>query len=213
MSKLPRIIVLAGVNGAGKSSIGGSQLKAHNTTWYNPDDYTRALNCTGEYSQGEANSLAWTHGRDLLEAAIANRSYFAIETTLGGDTIASMLRHAADTHQVHIWYCGLSSPELHIERVKARVKAGGHDIPEAKIRERWNSSRLNLIKLIPYLASLTVYDNSETAAIGTEIPEPVLLLKYEANRLIVPDPNDEVSFANIPEWARPILQAVLEQIG
>ncbi|HWS69428.1 MAG TPA: hypothetical protein VN325_42225, partial [Steroidobacteraceae bacterium] len=47
-----------------------------------------------------------------------------------------------------------------IARVKARVAAGGHPIPEEKIRERYPSAQLNLIKLMPHVAYIKVYDNS-----------------------------------------------------
>ena len=51
--------------------------------------------------------------------------------------------------EVRVWYVGLSSPELHLARVRARVAKGGHDIPEAQVRARYDSSRLNLIRLLP----------------------------------------------------------------
>jgi predicted ABC-type ATPase len=57
----------------------------------------------------------------------------------------------------------LSSPELHIARVRSRVAKGGHDIPDAKIRDRYDRSRLNLIQLMPKLTELRVYDNTREA--------------------------------------------------
>jgi predicted ABC-type ATPase len=50
-------------------------------------------------------------------------------------SVTAKIREAAKTHDVLIWFFGLSSPELHIAGVKARVAAGGHPIPEEKIRE------------------------------------------------------------------------------
>lgn len=69
-----------------------------------------------------------------------------------------------------IWFCGLSSPELHIARVRARVAAGGHPIPEEKIRERYALAQLNLIKLMPHVVYIKVYDNSTEAAAGSSRP-------------------------------------------
>ncbi len=60
---------------------------------------------------------------------------------------------------MHIWYAGLDSPERHIAHVKSRRKAGGHDIPEADIRRRYETRREILVWLMPKLASLLVYDN------------------------------------------------------
>ncbi|MGH8574211.1 MAG: hypothetical protein ACREX8_16790 [Gammaproteobacteria bacterium] len=68
---------------------------------------------------------------------MASRLDFAFETTLGANTIPRLLAEAASQGiEVHVWYAGLSSPELHIERVRSRVRKGGHDIPEADIRRR-----------------------------------------------------------------------------
>ena len=40
---VPRIYVLAGVNGAGKSSIGGAMIRAAGGQYYNPDEAARQL--------------------------------------------------------------------------------------------------------------------------------------------------------------------------
>jgi len=56
---------------------------------------------------------------------------------------------------LRIWYAGLASPELHIERVHERVRRGGHAIPEDRIRERWTTSRQNLIRLLPHATEVS----------------------------------------------------------
>ncbi|MBL8446308.1 MAG: AAA family ATPase, partial [Zoogloeaceae bacterium] len=132
----PVLFVLAGVNGAGKSSIGGHLLQRVGLAWFNPDTFARELVAAG-VEQAEANGLAWQEGMRRLDEALAAGRAYAFETTLGGDTVAARLADAARTHDVMIWYCGLATPEQHLARVKARVTVGGHDIPEAKIRERW----------------------------------------------------------------------------
>jgi predicted ABC-type ATPase len=145
----PYIYVLAGVNGAGKSSIGGAAFRAFGADYYNPDEAARALmGANPGLSQSDANSAAWHQGKRLVEQAMARRLDFAFETTLGANTIPRLLAEAASQGiEVNVWYAGLSSPELHIERVRARVRKGGHDIPETDIRRRYQYSRLNLIHL------------------------------------------------------------------
>jgi len=59
--------------------------------------------------------------------------------------LTGTILQAAKTHDVLIWFCGLSSSDLHVARIKARVAAGGHPIPEEKIRERYPSAQLNLV--------------------------------------------------------------------
>src|ERR1700758_1689443 len=126
--RLPWIYVLAGANGAGKSSLGGAIFLASGSEYFNPDDAAlrfRSLN--PGMTEEEASSAAWRQGKRLLERAISERLNFAFETTLGGRTIAGLLDRAlAEKIEVRIWYVGLASPELHIARVRSRVSGGGH---------------------------------------------------------------------------------------
>ena len=207
----PFVLVLAGVNGAGKSSVGGALLAEHGLAWFNPDSYARELVAQLGLEVEEANARAWEYGRAQLAAAIAGRRNHAFETTLGAHTIPDLLAQAARSHDVVMIFCGLATAELHLRRVQARVAAGGHDIPVEKIRERWTRSRMNLIRLLPLLARLQVFDNSAEAAPGEPIPDPVLLLEMAGGRLLFPAADDAAALAATPDWARPILQAAFEQ--
>src|SRR6266566_2931943 len=206
--KAPRIHVLAGVNGAGKSSIGGATLRAFGADYYNPDEVARKLIATKpQLNQEQANSMAWLQGKRLLERAIAKRLHFAFETTLGATTIPTLLaKAAASGFEIHMWYVGLSSPELHIRRVRARVRKGGHDIAEADIRRRYDHSRMNLIQLLPALTTLRIYDNSDEAdpAAG-KTPVPTLLLDMQRGKIIAPK-----DLWQTQDWAKPIVAAALK---
>ncbi len=207
----PFIFVLAGVNGAGKSSVGGALLAAHGLSWFNPDSYARELVAQLGLAPSEANGRAWEQGRLRLEAAIAGRTSFAFETTLGGRTIADLLAQASRTHRVVMLFCGLDSLERHLRRVRLRVAHGGHDIPEPKIRERWVASRANLVRLLPRLAWLQVFDNSAEAPAGQDIPDPVRVLEMKDGQVVFPAPDDAAALQATPEWARPIVQATIER--
>ncbi len=201
----PVLLVLAGVNGAGKSSIGGQvMLLRAGLNWFNPDAYARLLTQAG-LPQATANGRAWQHGVDLLDKALAAGHAHAFETTLGGDTIKKKIAAAAATHDVLMWFCGLASPEQHLARVAARVAAGGHDIPEAKIRERWVQAPLNLIGLMPLLNELRVYDNSTEAPAGTPVADPALVLHVRART--VQFPLAVADLALTPAWAKPLVKA------
>jgi predicted ABC-type ATPase len=156
--------------------------------------------------QTKANAAAWHQGRRLLERAIRNGTP-AFETTLGGSTMPRLLTEAASGgFEVRIWYVGLASPDLHIERVRNRVRAGGHDIPESSIRRRWRHSRLNLVQLLPHLSELRVYDNSADAdpAAGNA-PQPALVLHLDHGEIVGPP-----DLSSTPEWAKPIVAAALK---
>lgn len=207
MSQPPSLFVLAGVNGAGKSSVGEEIFRAQGSNLFNPDTVAlkiRALH--PDISAAQANGHAWQIGKELLEEAIAQKRDYRFETTLGGRSITRLLQTAArGGHLLHIWFCGLESPDLHLQRVRSRVTRGGHDIPEEKIRERWNSSRENLIRLLPSLHHLRLYDNSAEADPAKGLaPKPRLLLEVIARKITAP-----ADLSNAPEWAQPIIAAAI----
>ena len=204
----PCIYVLAGANGAGKSSIGGASFLQHGVEYFNPDEAARRiLAANPTLTQEDANGAAWHEGKRLLERAITEQLNFALETTLGGNTITALLQRALEAGiEVHVWYIGLNTPELHIARVLSRVERGGHDIPEAKIRERYHQSRLNLVRLIPKLTELRVYDNSKEADPHSgSAPEPMLVLHLDQRKIL-----NSCDLTTAPEWTKPILLAALK---
>ena len=90
------IYVLAGTNGAGKSSIAGAMFLAKGAGYFNPDEAAaRIRHARPQLSQAEANSQAWYQGKRLLQRTIAERLSFAFETTLGGNTIPALHSRAA----------------------------------------------------------------------------------------------------------------------
>jgi len=203
----PCIYVLAGTNGAGKSSVVGAAIRAKGADYFNPDEATRRIRSANPHiSERDANIAAWHEGKRLLEEAIAKRLVFAIETTLGGDTMTSLLRRAlADGIEVRMWYVALATPELHIARVRARVAKGGHDIPGNTIRQRYQRSRVNLIRLLPQLTEVRVFDNSvEADPDAGAAPAPLLVL-HMVNGTIAAT----CGLSRVPEWAKPIVAAVL----
>jgi predicted ABC-type ATPase len=204
----PLLYVLAGVNGAGKSSVGGHLLRQAGLAWFNPDAYARDWMAVTGAAQGEANAAVWQEGVRRLDEAVLRHRNFAFETTLGGNTIAARLKDAAASHDVAMWFCGLTSPEQHIARVRARVSAGGHDIPEVRIRERYITARANLIGLMPVLAYLRVYDNSAEAPPGTAVPDPRLVLDMVNGH--VRWPTAVADLRQTPEWAKPLLAAAMQ---
>jgi len=94
-SRVSRVYVLAGTNGAGKSSLMGAMLLQQGVDSFNPDHAAqRILSANPGTSRLEANSAAWHEGKRLLDRAIAEKLDFAFETTLGGKTIANLLDQA-----------------------------------------------------------------------------------------------------------------------
>jgi predicted ABC-type ATPase len=207
----PEIVVLAGTNGAGKSSVAGAALREVGGDYFNPDEVARRLrDADPELSRWEANSRAWHIGRHLLERAIEQRFRFVFETTLGGRTITGLLLKAANVGlPVRIWYVGLDSVGRHLARVRARVARGGHPIPEERIRERYDTTRENLVRLLPHLTELKLYDNSREGDPAEGVPpEPLLVLHVKEGRML-----NSCPMPDVPGWARPIVQRAVQTYG
>lgn len=198
-------MVVAGANGAGKSSIAGEFAADRSLAYFNPDVFAAALMQSGRPIE-EANALAWKAGYDRLRMAIDRGSGFAFETTLGGDSIIAELRRALKLRRdVHVLYVGLSSVDHHVARVKARVERGGHDIPLAKIRERYSRSLANLVTLVGKASTVQVFDNSTETDDG--VPSARLVFRMRGKKIVEPSPS--VLLQTCPDWAKPIAAAAI----
>ena len=201
------ITIIAGINGAGKSSIAGEKMRREGSNYFNPDEVARGLmDRDASLTPHEANARAWMMGYKELSRAIEDGANFTLETTLGGTSICEKLHEAMKRGQkVRIFYIGLDSPELHIERVAARVAKGGHDIPEDRIRQYWKKSIHNMLSLIPHCAEVQVFDNSAPASERGK-PQPVRLFSLVGDELAFPlvDP--------MPEWAKLLADAVMQRV-
>jgi predicted ABC-type ATPase len=204
----PCLYVIAGPNGGGKSSIVGAMLLEAGGDYFNPDvESKRIRDENPNISESDANSMAWKLGKSILERAIRDQKTFAFETTLGGNTIPSLLAAAVERGlQLKIWFISLSTPELHIQRVRSRVAKGGHDIPEAKIRERFERGRANLLRLLPVTTELRLYDNTLDADPDEGVaPEPLLVLHSRERRIV-----QTCEAARTPNWAKPIVELAMK---
>lgn len=108
-----------------------------------------------------------------------------------------------------IAYVGLKNVNLHISRVAERVTQGGHNIPEGLIRERYTKSRENLIRLLPYIYELRLWDNSARANVKSIIrPIPNSILHFREGKIL-----EMLDVEDVPTWAKPVAMAVLRQVS
>jgi predicted ABC-type ATPase len=126
----PQLVAVAGPNGAGKSTL-ASRLLPEEFRLY---DYVNADTIARGLSAYNPESVAVQAGRVMLgrldELAIARVS-FAFETTLSGRAYANWIRELKDHGYVfHLFFVALRKTELSIERVKNRVRLGGHNVPD-----------------------------------------------------------------------------------
>ena len=149
---MPQVVVLAGSNGAGKTTASRAVLRDvfQIGTFVNADFIAQGLNGF------DPDTVALQAGRLMLQRLhelAAEEQSFAFETTLSGKTYAPWLRSLQNAgYRVSLLYYWLESPDLAVARVAARVRRGGHHVPEATIRQRWTRSVENLFQLYLPLA-------------------------------------------------------------
>jgi predicted ABC-type ATPase len=199
------ITVIAGVNGAGKSTIAGARLRKDGGDYFNPDEAARELiELDNSLTLTEANSKAWKLGFEQLCRAIDENANYIFETTLGGNSITQKLLEAIDSGQdVRIFYCGLTSPQLHIERVRSRVEKGGHHILDTKIHQRWTTSIHNMLTLIPLCSEVKVLDNSAPA--DEKGIHPVLVFTFDDQGI------ELLPIEEMPTWAKPLAARAMKK--
>ena len=186
----------------------GAALRAGGADFFNPDEAARNMRLAKPGIRlATANLQAWEEGLTGLRAAINRGSSFTIETTLAGSTMLNeFIRGATSGMRLAVYYVGLNTVDLHIARVAARRREGGHDIPEADIRRRFEASPRNLTLLVPYVTDLTIFDNSAESHGGE--PRPEVILHVEGGDLMIaPD------LENLPGWAVGPAQAVQERFA
>ena len=157
----PLVIVIAGPNGAGKSTTAPSLLRDA----LQVAEFVNADAIAGGLSAFRPESVAIPAGRAMLERmqhlaeAEAN---FAFETTLASRSFAPWLaRLKRRGYQVHVLFLWLESADLAVDRVSARVRLGGHDVPEETVRRRYERGLRNFFRLyLPLVDSWQMFDNS-----------------------------------------------------
>jgi predicted ABC-type ATPase len=159
--------MIAGPNGSGKSSLyTNTEIEAFDQSiWIiNPDLLTERIHRIEQISLEEANLQAVIRIEAWLEASINAHHTVGVETVLSTDKYRRLVS-AAKTKQFEfrLIYVVLSSPDRNVERVRLRVKKGGHDVPEAKIRERWFKSIGQLPWFLDQADRAWLFDNSGAA--------------------------------------------------
>jgi predicted ABC-type ATPase len=157
----PSVIALAGPNGAGKSTAGPALVRDA----LGVHDYVDADAIARGLSVFDPDRAAIAAGRVMLsrlhEMAEAGLS-FAFETTLSSRSFAPWIEKLVRRgYGFHLVFLFLPSPEVAVMRVRKRVKHGGHSVPEATVRRRWDRGLRNFFQLYrPLATTWRVYDNA-----------------------------------------------------
>src|ERR1700740_1739521 len=173
------LYIIAGPNGVGKTTFAREFLPkyADCKNFVNPDLIAQAM------APFSPETAALRAGRAMLgeiRSFAKRRVSFAFETTISGRSYLTLLRRlAAEGYEIHFFFLWLKSVDLALSRVKERVSRGGHDVPEAVIRRRFDRSTRNFLLHYRSLAKVwTLFDNSG------EIPDVIAFQRDETVRII-----------------------------
>lgn len=181
----PTLILLAGPNGAGKSTLYQTRVApAFAGPFINADIIQREeLRDASHEAAYRAAEIA-TQRRSAILAAGGD---FATETVFSHPSKLDLVTEArARGYSVWVMHVGVDSPDLSVARVAHRVGNGGHGVPEAKIRERYDRSAPLIREAVRLADTGLVYDNSLAGQ------PPKLVLTFERGRLIRVRPNPPV---------------------
>jgi predicted ABC-type ATPase len=162
MSSRKKIVIIAGPNGAGKTTFAQEFLpkEAGCPVFVNADLISAGLS---PFSPAGAALRAARVMLEEIKSHVRRGDDFAFETTLSGLTYARMIpkwRRAG--YNIELIYLSMANPEMAIARVAARVRQGGHAVPDDVIRRRFASGRRNFDEIYKALVDVWIlYDNSE----------------------------------------------------
>lgn len=153
MQKKPEIIVFAGPNGSGKTTI--TKLAKKIEPYINADDIKNALHCSDLYAAQTATKMR--------EENLNKKISFTFETVLSTRRNLDLLIKAKNEgYFIRCIYVLTVDPQINVYRVKQRFANGGHDVPEEKIISRYHNAFSLIPELIQVCDVCHIYDNSLT---------------------------------------------------
>jgi predicted ABC-type ATPase len=163
--KEKNLYIIAGCNGAGKTTASYTILPdiLKCKEFVNADEIAKGL------SPFQPEKVAFEAGRIMLERIkhlLLSKENFAFETTLSTRSYKSKIAWAKENgYTIKLLFFWLPSIEMAIDRVKVRVKEGGHNIPKEIISRRYKRGLENLFKIyLPLCDDWVMFDNSETVS-------------------------------------------------
>jgi predicted ABC-type ATPase len=193
----PKLLVIAGPNGSGKTSV-TSQILKHDwvkgCVYINPDNIAQEQ--FGNWNNPEAVLKAAQLATKQRENCLANREDFIFETVFSASDKVEFLEQAKDAgFFIRLFFVSTNHPSINASRIAHRVMEGGHDVPISKIISRYSKSIHNCCVATKFVDRLYVYDNSIEYAPAT--------LLFRAN-----NGKFEKKYAEINDWALPILDSL-----
>lgn len=201
MNDLPRrpvLIVIAGPNGSGKTSI-TSKILHHewmeDSVYINPDIIAQEK--FGDWNSIDAVMQSVKYCEELREQCLAEGRSLIFETVLSvRDKVDFICRAIEAGFFVRLFFVCTDSPTINAARIASRVMEGGHDVPITKIISRYQKSLLNCCLISKLVDRAYIYDNSVNNGDAT------LLFRLSKGKLV------KLYVEHIPIWASSIFEDV-----
>lgn len=191
----PVLIVIAGPNGSGKTTITSKILRhewLEDALYINPDQVAQEQ--FGDWNSPEAVMQAAQYCEQQREQCLAQRHSLIFETVLSSEGKVDFIRRVHEAgYFIRIFFVATSHPTINASRIAQRVLEGGHDVPIPKIISRYQKSILNCKRVAAIADRVYVYDNSVDDA------EARLLFRLTDGLLFKRYTDD------IPLWAQAII--------
>ena len=190
----PVLIVIAGPNGSGKTTI-TSQILHHkwmeDAVYINPDQ--TAKDKFGDWNSAEAVMQSVKYCEALREQCLAERKSLIFETVLSADDkLDYICRAKAAGFFIRIFFVSTCHPSINAARIARRVMEGGHDVPITKVISRYYKSILNCRRISRLADRTYIYDNS------VDDHEARILFRFVDGKLF------KTYVKEIPLWAEEI---------
>ena len=191
VKKRPELIIIAGPNGSGKTTITQKFLHhewSEGTLYINPDQVAKDM--FGDWNDTNAIIKAANFCAELRNKCLEEKKSLVFETVFSGqDKIDFLLKAKENGYFIRIFFVSTSNPSINASRIAKRVMEGGHAVPIPKIISRYLKSILNCEAVTPFIDRLYIYDNS------IENQDARLLFRT-SHGMIAKQYSEE-----IPEWA------------
>lgn len=188
----PVLIVIAGPNGSGKTTVTSKILKhewLEDSVYINPDKVAQER--FGNWNSPDAVRQAAVYCEEWRERCLLEHSSMIFESVLSApDKVDFIQRAIKQGYFVRLFFVCTQSPTINAARIAKRVMEGGHDVPITKVISRYNKSIVNCKILSRIVDRTYIYDNS------TDGKEALILFRFSEGKIIKTYTKD------IPHWAQ-----------
>lgn len=186
------LFIIAGANGSGKTTLAKELLKEYSLDFINADEIARTIN------PDDLHSVRVQAGKEVfkkLDEMLSQNKSFALETTLSGNFLVKVIKQAKiQGYNTALVYSFVDNPDICIERIKVRVRTGGHHVPDEDVIRRYYRSKKNLwFKYRNIVDEWTIFYNGleKYSLVMKGEPEAVEIINEELYNLFMENISNE----------------------